>query len=285
MTEIFTTWLNTLLYPIVDIYGQVLAGFPFNFLSYILSAVFLALFIQAVFFIFPPIKTIVDTIMFPFRIIHVWLHVQEARKIIENRQSDGNSLKFLSYFSTGFSVKAEKSGIALSGICTARDASRIANAPLKGVSLILLVLIFLTPILRVSFVGKLIHMYIFIGITTSSFPSSSDYKFAYNMLLLNTSIPSSRTLLPLVGFSCGFIIAMIWTTNIVFAIIWGVAMVTLSTWVILMEEARKDTGGRNDNNEKKYYHEETEKQEDYYHNGMLDILESTILINQLDYNN
>ncbi|MFW9995639.1 MAG: hypothetical protein ACFFD4_26610 [Candidatus Odinarchaeota archaeon] len=244
MSETFTIWLNRLLFPVVDAYGEVLTNFPLNFLSYILSAILLALFMQVIFAIFPVLKTIADTIMFPFRMLHVWLHVQEARKIIMERQStsdsSGNPLKFLSYYSTGFGVKAEKSGIALSGICTPREASKIANAPLKGVLVLLLLLTLLTPFLRISFAGKLVHLYIFIGIATSSFPSASDYKFTYNMLLLNASINPKWTLLPVLAFSAGFIIAMVYYQNILFAILWGIAFSSLCIWNILMVETRKN---------------------------------------------
>ncbi|MFW9997888.1 MAG: hypothetical protein ACFFD4_37955 [Candidatus Odinarchaeota archaeon] len=238
MSSAFTNWLNTLLGPFVDVYGKMLAGFPLNILSYILSAILLALFMQVVFSIIPQLKSIIDAIMFPFRILHIWLHVQAAREVIEKAKAsetnNGPSLRFVSYYTTGFSVKEEKHSIALSGTCSPREAAKIANAPLKGALILLIVLTMLTPLLRESFTGKLIHLYIFIGIATSSFPSASDYKFTYNMVLLNSSIRPSLTLLPVAAFSAGFIIVIIWTNNIVLAVIWSIGVATLSTRLILM---------------------------------------------------
>ncbi|MFW9995857.1 MAG: hypothetical protein ACFFD4_27710 [Candidatus Odinarchaeota archaeon] len=250
MSDTFTTWLNALLAPMVGAYGKLLDGFPLNFFSYILSAVLLALFMQVVFAIFPPLKALVDTIMAPFRLLHIWFHVQSARVIIEKRKKssrqDDFSLAFNVLFSTGLGTNAEKPVIALSGTCSPREAASIANAPLRGALLLLLFLTLLTPFLRTSFVGKLIHLYLFTGIATSSFPSASDYKYTYNMLLLNSQLVFSWLLLPVAAFSVFFILLIIWTGNLVYAVIWGIAAISLSTWSLLMIAMRKhDSGGLN----------------------------------------
>jgi len=89
MTDAFTSLINNLLSPIVSAYGQMLEGFPLNFLSYILSAILLAIFLQVVFAIFPWLKSAVDSLMFPFRVIHVWLHVHQANTIIKKQAERG----------------------------------------------------------------------------------------------------------------------------------------------------------------------------------------------------
>ncbi|MHA2299202.1 MAG: hypothetical protein ACXAEU_15315 [Candidatus Hodarchaeales archaeon] len=238
MPDVFTSWLNALLFPLVDAYSHMLEGFPLNFFSYIISAFMLGMVMQLIFLLLPPLKSAVDAVMFPFRLLHVWLHVQAAREIIEKKQvgngSSDNSLEFISYFSTGFNVKAEKSSLVLGGICSPREASTIANAPLKGALALLLLLTLLTPILRTSFIGKLIHLYIFVGIATASFPSTSDYKFTYNMVLVNASLPSKWILLPAIAFATGFLVVITWSSNIIFALIWGIAVSVLTTWALLM---------------------------------------------------
>ncbi|MHA2296839.1 MAG: hypothetical protein ACXAEU_00140 [Candidatus Hodarchaeales archaeon] len=234
LTDTFTTWLNAFLYPLIAAYSQMLEGFPFSIFSYIISAFLLSMVMQVVFLLLPPLRSVVEAIMFPFRILHVWLHIHTARNIIEKQPEEKNSLKFISYFSTGFSIKTEKTSVALSGICSPREASSIANAPLKGALALLMLLTLLTPFLRTSFIGKLIHLYIFTGIATTSFPSTSDYKFTYNMLLLKSPLSLSWILLPAFGFVIGFITVISWTNNIVFAIIWGIATSTMSTWILLM---------------------------------------------------
>ncbi|MHA2027787.1 MAG: hypothetical protein ACW99Q_00240, partial [Candidatus Kariarchaeaceae archaeon] len=249
----FTTWLNIILNPLVDAYGTMLAGFPLNILSYLVSAILLALFMQVVFALLPPVRAIVDTIMVPFRIIHIWLHIQAARDIIDKRNLSGDkknfSLSFVSFFSTGFGTKSEQSAIALNGLCSPKEASRIANAPLKGTLVLLLMLTLLTPLLRTTFIGKLIHLYIFIGVVTTSFPSGSDYKYTYNMLLMNSQINFSWLLLPVGAFSSTFIVILALTENVIFAILWGVAATSLCTWLLLMENIRKtDIGDQNIDN-------------------------------------
>lgn len=253
MSDAFTTWLNIILDPLVNAYGTMLAGFPLNILSYLLSAILLALFMQAVFALLPPLKSFIDTIMVPFRIVHIWLHMQAARDIINKRKISGNlenfSLSFVSFFSTGFGTKAENPAIALSGICSPKEASRIANAPFKGALTFLVMLILLTPILRTTFIGKLIHLYIFIGIVTTSFPSGSDYKYTYNMLLMNSQVSFNWLLLPVGAFSSVFIMTIVLTQNVIFAVIWGIGATSLCTWLILMENIRKtDSKGDNDFN-------------------------------------
>jgi hypothetical protein len=249
LSDAFTSWLNIILGPLVDAYGTMLAGFPLNILSYIVSAILLALFMQVVFAIFPPIRAVVDTIMVPFRIIHIWLHIQAARDVIDKRNLSGDkknfSLSFISFFSTGFGTKSEQSAIALNGLCSPKEASRIANAPLKGTLVLLLMLTLLTPLLRATFIGKLIHLYIFIGVVTTSFPSGSDYKYTYNMLLMNSQINFNWLLLPVGAFSSTFIVILALTENVIFAILWGVAATSLCTWVLLMENIRKTDVGDN----------------------------------------
>lgn len=253
MSDAFTTWLNIILDPLVNAYGSMLAGFPLNILSYLMSAILLALFMQAVFALLPPLKAFIDTIMVPFRVIHIWLHMQAARDIINKRKLSGDmenfSLSFVSFFSTGFGTKAESPAIALSGICSPKEASRIANAPLKGALTFLVMLLLLTPILRTTFIGKLIHLYIFIGVVTTSFPSGSDYKYTYNMLLMNSQIDFNWLLLPVAAFSSVFIVTIALTQNVVFAVIWGIGATSFSTWLILMGNIRKtDTGDNDDYN-------------------------------------
>ncbi|MFW9991830.1 MAG: hypothetical protein ACFFD4_07200 [Candidatus Odinarchaeota archaeon] len=238
MPDAFTVWLNALLLPLIDAYSHMLEGFPLNFFSYVISAFMLGVVMQAIFMIIPPLKTAVDTIMFPFRLLHVWLHVQAARGVMAKQQTGreqaGNSLHFISYFSTGFGTKTEKTGFALNGTCSPREASTIANAPLKGALALLMLLTLLTPFLRTSFLGKLIHLYIFIGIATASFPSGSDHKFTYNMILLNANLPSAWFLLPAAVFTAGFIIVIGWTGNIILALLTGLSTSTLGTWLLLM---------------------------------------------------
>ncbi|MFW9990788.1 MAG: hypothetical protein ACFFD4_01890 [Candidatus Odinarchaeota archaeon] len=238
MADAFTTWLNALLLPLTDAYSQMLEGFPLNFFSYVISAFMLGIVMQAIFMIIPPLKAAVDAIMFPFRMLHVWLHVQAARGVMTRQQVNGerggNSLRFISYFSTGSGTRTEKTGFVLSGTCTPREASTIANAPLKGALALLMLLTLLTPFFRTSFLGKLIHLYIFTGIATASFPSGSDYRFTYNMVLLNAALPSPWLLLPAAVFTAGFITVIYWSGNIVLALVAGLGVSTLGTWLLLM---------------------------------------------------
>jgi len=124
-------------------------------------------------------------------------------------------------------------------LCSPKEASRIANAPLKGTLVLLLMLTLLTPLLRTTFIGKLIHLYIFIGVVTTSFPSGSDYKYTYNMLLMNSRINFNWLLLPVGGFSSTFIVILALTENVIFALLWGIAATSLFTWLLLMENVRK----------------------------------------------
>ncbi|MFW9993019.1 MAG: hypothetical protein ACFFD4_13330 [Candidatus Odinarchaeota archaeon] len=250
MADPFTVLLNSLLHPLVDAYSETLSYFPFNFFSYILSSILLGFFMQALFSIVPWFKTIVDGIMFPFRIVHIWLHIHQANTVIRKQQlEDKNNpesvlaLQLTTYFSTGLGQKAEKPGLAISGICSPREAASIANAPAKGALLLLLLLTLLTPFLRGSFLGTLVHLYIFIGIATSSWPSGSDYSYTYNMLLANPPFSLNTVLLSPILFTAGFVISIILTENILFAVIWGVAASSLFTWFLLMAMIWKKSDG------------------------------------------
>ncbi|MHA2295910.1 MAG: hypothetical protein ACXAEU_19700 [Candidatus Hodarchaeales archaeon] len=240
MSDPFTALLNTILFPVVEVYSETLAIFPFNFFSYILASVLLGFFMQTIFGIVPWFKSIVDGIMMPFRVIHVWLHVHQASTIIKHQSNDSNntdgtlSLRLTSYFSTGFGQKGEKPGLAISGLCSPREAASIANAPAKGAFLLLLLLTLITPLLRGTFLGTMVHLYILLGISTSSWPSTSDYSYTYNMLLANPPFSLNIVLLSPIMFTTGFVISIIITESILFAVIWGVATSSIFIWVILM---------------------------------------------------
>jgi len=292
MTDIFTNLLNLLLTPIVNAYGQMLAGFPLNFLSYIISSILLALFMQVVFSIFPWLKSIVESLCFPFRMIHMWLHVQQAKEVMKKQaEKDPNgrsNLRFVTYFNTGFSAKTEMAGLTLSGVCTPKEAASIANAPLKGVAVMLFVLTLLTPVLRTSFIGVLIHLYIFIGIATVSFPSASDYQYTRNMMLLNTSFTPRWTVLPVAAFTVGFLIAISLLGNLIYAAIWGVSAASVALWAVMMVTTRledKNPDGGNNRIKNRFISDSSPGSVNHYHydDEITDVVIQDNL-NNLEYN-
>jgi len=258
-----TAVINSILHPIVEAYSVSLAGFPLNFFSFILSSILLGMFMQAVFSIVPWLKSIFDGMMFPFRIIHVWLHIDQARKVIKKRNNSNLSdglppLRLTTFLSSGLDQKEEKPGLVITGMCTPKEAASIANAPLKGVIVLLLLLTLLTPFLRGSFAGSLVHLYISLGVATTSWPSTSDYQFTYNMFLANPPFSLDFILLLPVAFFVGFSSCIILTENIIFAVIWGIAASSITTWVFLMIitfrkplDRKKTSNNRNDYPNKK----------------------------------
>jgi hypothetical protein len=152
-----------------------ISAIPSALLSFLLS--YLA--IQFFFFIFPPLKKMMMVLGAPFRYLHVWLHIDAARRIEINKYgiADDNPR------SLGFwgSKKGSDTTGLLHPYFNTTDALKVASAPLYGAGALFLFLIFSAPIFAgMGSFGLIFHIYLIFGCFGIAFPSLGDYSFLVN---------------------------------------------------------------------------------------------------------
>ena len=149
----------------------------------ILSFIISYLVIQFFFFIIPPLKRMMMVLGAPFRYMHVWLHIDMARRIETKKYGINNKeLQSIGFW-------GENKGNDMVPLLHTRfstyDAIKIASAPLWGAFALFFFLIISSPIFAgLGFVGVITHIYLLFCCFGIAFPSLKDYSF----LVKGTSI-------------------------------------------------------------------------------------------------
>ncbi|MFX1256063.1 MAG: hypothetical protein ACFFCZ_30930, partial [Promethearchaeota archaeon] len=124
----------------------------------------------------------------PFRFLHVWLHLQAAKKIglLQQRAEDSLiDVKFLTSM-TG----DDRLSLGINAPKTTIDAYRIATAPTKGAIVLIGLSFVLSPLfLLFGVIGLFIHLYILLGSLTTLWADGKDYIFVYQTILMNSDLP------------------------------------------------------------------------------------------------
>ena len=202
MQDIITDTINDL--------GTVYSGFLSNFLSNFLTTIFLIFLIRIVYeivtMIFPGVKNLVYTIFKPFRLLHIWFHIQAAKNVnAKHRKNNPNQRKkadFSVLFSTGMGPGSERSIISIASTdeFTTKDAIAIAKAPMLPALVMLLFLILIGPLMSEG-IFVFIHFYFLIGITLVMLPSGHDNLFVFNTILTKTTLSAWYLIFPFISFS------------------------------------------------------------------------------------
>lgn len=145
---------------------------PSALLSFLLSY----LVIQFFFFIFPPVKKIMMVLGAPFRYLHVWLHIDAAKRLEKNKYGivDENPR------SLGFwgGKKGNDTAGLLHPYFSTSDAFKVATAPLLGAIALFIFLILAAPVFAgMGIFGLIFHIYLIFCCFGIAFPSPSDYSF------------------------------------------------------------------------------------------------------------
>ncbi len=162
--------------------NNIVAGFT-RFPYLLLSMVFTYVFIQILFLLIPPLRKLMLILALPFRYMHVWLHVDAAKKVNKQKNGDNNKTVTISLWTQ---LKGKDCAqISLEAYST-RAALKIASAPLKGAIALLLFIILSSPILaRLGLLGLLIHIYLIFSCFGVAWPSFSDYSFVYQGAMIH----------------------------------------------------------------------------------------------------
>ncbi len=202
MQDFVSDWITDL--------GTIYQGFLSNFISNLFTTIFLIFLIRIVYeivtMIFPGIKNLVYTIFKPFRLLHIWFHIQAAKNINakshqENPQR-GKKVDFSVLFSTGMGSGSEHSIISIVSTdeLTTKDAMAVAKAPLKPALVMLLSLIMIGPLMTEG-IFVFVHLYFLIGVTLVMFPSGHDNLFVFNTILTKTNLSAWYLIFPFIAFS------------------------------------------------------------------------------------
>ncbi|MFX1513530.1 MAG: hypothetical protein ACFFCQ_13175 [Promethearchaeota archaeon] len=148
--------------------------FPTFFLSIILTYIVIQLF----FIILPPLRKLMIILAFPFHYMHVWLHVDAARRLSKQKKEDITKKQASINLRTQWWGK-DNALISLE-VYTRLDTFKIASAPFIGAFSLLLFIILSSPILaRSGLVGLLIHIYLIFCCFGVALPSLSDYSYIF----------------------------------------------------------------------------------------------------------
>ena len=152
-----------------------MAGFhqlPETLLSFLLSY----LIIQLFFFIFPPIRKLMMILGAPFRYMHVWLHVDAAKRIESEKYGPiDDKTRSVSFW-------GDKNGSDMNPLLhrsfTMSESFKIASAPLLGAGALFIFLIVSSPLFaQLGAFGLIFHIYLLFCCFGVAFPSLKDYSF------------------------------------------------------------------------------------------------------------
>jgi hypothetical protein len=141
-------------------------------------------------------------ICFPFRWIHVYLHIYAAKQVIEEieeKKERDEAEKTLDIGNlrasliSGLDIADENPGL-LMAFNRVNYAKKVALAPNKFALIMLLGYFIVTPLafsegqIFSSDLGALVHLYLFLGIFGVLMPSTNDWYFIVHTLMINTQI-------------------------------------------------------------------------------------------------
>ncbi|MFX1532905.1 MAG: hypothetical protein ACFFDI_01575 [Promethearchaeota archaeon] len=199
--------------------------------------VIIYLILQVLGFLFPVVKRLTNTFFLPFRILHVWLHLDAAKKLdLQNLDSE-ESLVITRFFT---SVNSEdRASLGIKAPKNTRDAYRIATAPTKGAIMLIVMSFLLSPLLLMfGVMGFFIHLYVLLGSLTTLWADVKDYLFVYQTAVLNADL-SPRYLAWIVPvFAISFIGTLIISNDVFRAILSGVGVTVFYLLALLWLVAR-----------------------------------------------
>lgn len=173
-----------------------------NLIEFFVKQLSTYILLQVVMFIFPLVRSFINKICFPFRWVHVYLHMDAAKTVFEEVKAkyedddDPDDLLDTSYVRSSLISgldRPDERSILIYSFNRYDNAKRIALAPGRF-SLILIFayiivapLMFLTNTITTSY-GSLIHLYFFVGIFCVMSPSGNDYYYIFHSMFVNFQI-------------------------------------------------------------------------------------------------
>lgn len=177
--------------------GEVLGG-P-DLILFFLKQLVMYILLQLVMYVLPFLQKIVNVLFFPFRALHVYLHVFTAKEIyqeLQQKYEDEEDLDKLfdsgrlrSSLATGLG-RPDENSILVASFNRVEYAKRVAFAPSRFGWVMFLGYLVVAPLALVNNLfttaaGALLHFYFFVGIFGVMMPSVSDWYFVIHTAMLN----------------------------------------------------------------------------------------------------
>ncbi|MFX0016907.1 MAG: hypothetical protein ACFFB2_19585 [Promethearchaeota archaeon] len=162
--------------------------------------------LQLVMHFLPFIKSLINALWFPFRFLHVYLHVYSAKELVQildqkkNEEEDDyddihDQYILRSSFATGLSRNDENS-MLITSFNRIGYAQKVAMAPNRFGWVLLIGYLVISPLALVTpltqvlttVAGAAIHFYFFMGIFGVMMPTLNDWLFILNTIILNLNI-------------------------------------------------------------------------------------------------
>ncbi|MFX0065974.1 MAG: hypothetical protein ACFFC7_27730 [Candidatus Hermodarchaeota archaeon] len=193
--------------------------------------------LQVLNFVFPVVKRLTTLIFLPFRVLHVWFHLDAANKLDLQMPNSEERLVITRFFTSVNSDDHTLLGIKVPN--NTQDAYRIATAPTKGAIILIGLSFLVSPILLMfGVVGFFIHLYVLLGSLTTLWTDGKDYLFVYQTAVFNADL-SPRYLgwiAPI--FVISFLSSLMTTSDPFKAILTGIGLTVFYLLILLWMVAR-----------------------------------------------
>ncbi|MFX1250621.1 MAG: hypothetical protein ACFFCZ_03320 [Promethearchaeota archaeon] len=196
--------------------------------------------LQALGFLFPGIGRLVTAIFLPFRILHVWLHLDAANKL-DLQTSDSEESLIITRFFTSINTD-DRTSLGIKAPKYTQDAYRIATAPTKGAIVLIILSFLLSPVLVIfGIIGLVIHLYILLGSLTTLSADIKDYLFVYQIALVNSDLSPRYLAWAIPLFAVTVLSTFLMANDVIKSLLTGISIVILYLLLLLMLATRFST--------------------------------------------
>ncbi|MFX0063664.1 MAG: hypothetical protein ACFFC7_15950 [Candidatus Hermodarchaeota archaeon] len=201
------------------------------------------LILQALGFLFPGVGRLVTAIFLPFRIIHVWLHLNAAKKL-DLQTPDSEESLIITRFFTSINTD-DRTSLGIKAPKNTQDAYRIATAPTKGAIMLIVLSFLLSPILVMfGAIGLFIHLYILLGSLTTLSADIKDYLFVYQIVLFNADLSPRYLAWSIPLFAVAVLSTFLMVSDVIKSFLTGISIVILYLLLLLALATRFSKSGR-----------------------------------------
>ncbi|MFX1250722.1 MAG: hypothetical protein ACFFCZ_03825 [Promethearchaeota archaeon] len=195
------------------------------------------LILQVLGFLFPVVKRITAAIFLPFRLLHVWFHLDAAKKL-GLQTSDSEETLVISRFLTSVAGE-DRVSLGIKAPKNTKDAYRIATAPTKGAIILIILSFVISPVLLIfGLVGFIVHLYVLLGSLTTLWADAKDYLFVYQTAVLNADLSPRYLAWVVPVFGVSFMGTLMTTNDIFRALLAGISFIVFYLLALLWFVAR-----------------------------------------------
>lgn len=199
--------------------------------------VLIYLILQVLGFLFPVVKRLTATVFLPFRLLHVWLHLEAAKKL-GLQTSNSEETLVISRFLTSVTGE-DRLSLGIKAPQNTKDAYRIATAPTKGAIILIVLSFVMSPVLLMfGLVGFVLHLYVLLGSLTTLWTDAKDYLFVYQTAFINADLSPRYIAWTVPIFFVSFLSTLVITADIFKALLSGISLTTFYLLGLLWFVAR-----------------------------------------------